>query len=413
MAPPGSSMPPPGPSAWPRARSARRRERPPVAAGRSSGPAACPGRRREAVAAGGQREGDGCDSHGEHDGGGHRRLPPRSGPQRSPGAARAPGRPGESVPAERPGLAEHGGPVRARARLRAGRERDRVRLEAGRHALRALEGCRRPGGERRARRQIEQHGGAKLDGAPGAAGGAALDVLVDALAQPDGQAPVPAGEHDAELAAVAAPGAGDKQHSEAGLQGVARPGEQRVGVVARHAEHTSRLGRLQALPELQLDDLALTGAQACAGAVEQRAQITGRGDRAARGVRAAVRAHAGRLVQRRCPRPGPGHPPGFVPGHGIEPGAEPVLVSPGAEPGRGDDERVLHGIRGVGRIAQQRPAVPVEGVCVPVIGRGEPFGIAGHDGRDNLAVAHLHTGEVLSIAGGGRGSTDVIPTSLT
>ena len=67
------------------------------------------------------------------------------------------------------------------------------------------------------------------------------------------------------------------------------------------------------------------------------------------------------------------------------------------EPGDGDDERVLHGVGGVGRVAEQGPAVLVEGICVPVVGSGQPEGIACHDGRDNLAVAHANTVAVFRV----------------
>lgn len=77
--------------------------------------------------------------------------------------------------------------------------------------------------------------------------------------------------------------------------------------------------------------------------------------------------------------------------NGIEPCPELIRVRQAAKPGRRDDERVLHRVGGLGRIAQQRPAVFVEGICVPVVGRCEPVGIACHDGRDNLAVAHGNT----------------------
>ena len=132
-------------------------------------------------------------------------------------------------------MAEHGRAVRLSARLMAGRERDRVRLEALRHAGREPEGRGGPGGESRAWRQAEQHGRAQLTGTPSAADGAALDVPVNALAQYCRQPPVPAGKQRAELSAVAAVAAADEQHGEADLKLVTGPGKQRMRMASRHA----------------------------------------------------------------------------------------------------------------------------------------------------------------------------------
>ena len=49
------------------------------------------------------------------------------------------------------------------------------------------------------------------------------------------------------------------------------------------------------------------------------------------------------------------------------------------------------GVGGVGRVAEDGPAVLVERIRVPVVGLGEPFGAVGRDGRDDLALPHVHT----------------------
>jgi hypothetical protein len=78
----------------------------------------------------------------------------------------------------------------------------------------------------------------------------------------------------------------------------------------------------------------------------------------------------------------------LVAGHGVQPWPEPALVTQARQFGRRDDEGVLHGIGGIGRLAQQGAAVAVQRRRVPVIGLGEPVRIACHNGRDDLAVAH-------------------------
>ena len=69
-------------------------------------------------------------------------------------------------------------------------------------------------------------------------------------------------------------------------------------------------------------------------------------------------------------------PQRLVPCHRVEPGAQPVGVAQPVESGCRDDEGVLHGVGGIGRVAQQRPAVLVEGIRVPVVDDGEPSRVA-------------------------------------
>jgi hypothetical protein len=168
-------------------------------------------------------------------------------------------------------------------------------------------------------------------------------------------------------------------------------------VVAGHAEHGRDLGDLKALPQLQFDDLPLAGIQAFGGICEQDAQPCAFGILAYAGVIAGRARHR---VNRRRDFPGPQDPQAFVPRDRVQPGAQPLGVTQPGEPGRGDDERVLHRVRGVGRVAEHGPAVLVERICVPVVGPGEPVRVAGHDGRDDLTVPHIPTvaDHVLNVA---------------
>ena len=249
----------------------------------------------------GQREGDHRDDRRDHDRRGHRGHRPRRGAQRSPQALHAAtaaspgaaataasaagvatrgqpgggpvGRLGEPAAGERPRPAEHGRAVRDGADPLAGRERDRVRAEAVRRAPRELERGRRPGRQRRTGRQVEQDGRAQLLGPSVAAGRALLDVPVDALAEQDRQPAVPAGQQGGELVALAAPGPAHQQHRQARLKLLAGPRQQRAGMVAGDAEYGRHLGRLQALAQLELDDLPLARVQPGGGVLEQRGQV--------------------------------------------------------------------------------------------------------------------------------------------
>ena len=122
---------------------------------------------------------------------------------------------------------------------------------------------------------------------------------------------------------------------------------------------------------------------------------------------------SGASSERRRPLLRPEDPQRLIPRHGVQPGTQPTRVTQSVEPGCGDDEGVLNGVRGVGRVAEQGSAVLEEGICVPVVGSGKPEGIACHDGRDNLAVAHASTLAVLAFVRGGRGVIVGIPTSAT
>lgn len=198
------------------------------------------------------------------------------------------------------------------------------------------------------------------------------------------------------------------------------------------AEHGRDLGGLEAVPQVQLDDLAVGGAQALAGVLEQGTRPR---DPGARGASCAPGsgiltgpAGFGILTSRGAPggsaapsalgsgapgapsAPGGGALAGLVsrlglPGaqgqqgfgarHGVQPRRRAVQVTQPAGPGGGGDKRVPHRLGGVGWIAEQGTAVLVEGIPVPVVGAGEPLRVTSHDRRAPLTVAHAPTVAVL------------------
>ena len=86
-------------------------------------------------------------------------------------------------------------------------------------------------------------------------------MLVDALAEQDGQLVVPVFEQRVKGRAVTAPGAGHHKHSKRGLQLVAGARQQCVHVVTGDAEYCSDLTTGQALTELQFEDFPFGGSQ--------------------------------------------------------------------------------------------------------------------------------------------------------
>jgi len=71
-----------------------------------------------------------------------------------------------------------------------------------------------------------------------------------------------------------------------------------------------------------------------------------------------------------------------------EPGVPGAGCEPGLELGRGNEERILHGVGGVLGLAQQGPAVGVQRHRVRVVGLGDAVRVARHDGGDHLPVLH-------------------------
>src|SRR5271165_7509977 len=86
------------------------------------------------------------------------------------------------------------------------------------------------------------------------------------------------------------------------------------------------------------------------------------------------------------------HPPvAFLPRRRVKPRAQRGGVPRPARLGGGADEGVAQGIRGGGRLAQHPAAIAVQGRRVRVVRGGQPSWVACRDGRDGLAVVHVHT----------------------
>ena len=98
-------------------------------------------------------------------------------------------------------------------------------------------------------------------------------MAVDPLAHQNGELSVPALKQRVERGAVRPAGARDEQGPERGFQPVAGSGEQRVRVVAGHAEDGGDLSDLKPLPQLQLDQLLLVRAEPANGGAHERAQL--------------------------------------------------------------------------------------------------------------------------------------------
>ncbi len=207
----------------------------------------------------------------------------------------------------------------------------------------------------------------------------------DPLAHQHGHLAVPAGQHGVEIRAGLLPGAGHHQRAQRAFQLAAGAGQQGVGVVARHAEGGGEILARQLMPQAQLDDIPLGGIQPAERLPDQLPQF------GLFGGAADVRRfgwHLHRLVECGCGLAGTQQAEALVPGHRIQPGAELAGILEPAELGRGDEERVLHGIGGVRGLGQHGPAVGVQRHGIPVVGHGDPAGVARHDGGYDVPVFH-------------------------
>ena len=195
---------------------------------------------------------------------------------------------------------------------------------------------------------------------------APVDVTADPLAGQHRQPAVPAVEQQVELRASPATGAGHQQGAERLLQLATGARRQGVRLVPRHAEHGREIGALQVVPEAKLDDLALTRVQAVEGGPDQPAQFGPLGAGAGIGRRVG---HLGGLIKAcllRRAQPAVT----IVAGYRVEPGPQLARLTQAAEPGGGDDERVLDRVGGVFRLAKHPAGVTVQGLRVLVIGVG-------------------------------------------
>ncbi len=217
---------------------------------------------------------------------------------------------------------------------------------------------------------------------------AELGVPVDPLAEQDVQLTVPAGHHGRQLGAGPLPGAGDQQRSQRRLE--PRPGRGRQGLCLAHA-HAEDVGEVlpgQVVAQVQLDDLAVAGAEPGERRAGRRAQLR------PCGVRRQVNRLVGQLVRRVGPgRQGPGTQAvaAFIAGHRIEPGPEPAGIAQPVQLGGGDDERVQDRAVRVGGLAKQAAAVGMQGGSVPVIDGRQPVRPALSEGRHHLCIPHAPT----------------------
>ncbi len=139
------------------------------------------------------------------------------------------------------------------------------------------------------------------------------------------------------------------------------------------------------MAQAQLDDIPLARVQAVDRVPDQLLQV--RPFRLDPGGGCLGR-HVPRLVERRGGGRGPQPPEAFVTRDRVEPGAELARVAEAAKLGHGDEERILHGVGGIGGFAQHGTAVRVERHRVPIVGLGEPGRITSHDGGDHVTVLH-------------------------
>src|SRR5208282_4147893 len=153
------------------------------------------------------------------------------------------------------------------------------------------------------------------------------------------------------------------------------------------------VGAVQVVPEAELDDLALTRVQPVEGGPDEPAEFGSLTALIGVGRRASPASRASRvagLIEVGLGRPQPAVT--LVAGYRVEPGPQLARVTQAAEPGGGDDERVLNRVGGVFRLTQHHVAVAVQGLRVLVIGLGQASRVACRDGPDDLAVVHPSDG---------------------
>ena len=303
--------------------------------------------------------------------------------------------PHDAMPAGHAGRAARPREARRAELARARRHGRAMRQPGGRAVGAHLEHVLAEAGyERDQRQHAGEQGRGQLAALALAAGLALVDVPADPLAQQRRHLPVPPGQQAVERRAVAAAGARDDQRAEGPLQLAAGPGLQRVGVVAGHPERVGQFVVVQPLHQAELDDVLFAGVQPVDRVPDELMHLgpldrAGHVDRfgCAR-VAACGGGHVHRLVE--CGRGLPRPPPAvaLVPRDRVQPGPELARIAEAAELGRGDEERVLHGVGGVLGLTQQGAAVGVQRHRVRVVRLGDAARVARHDGGDDLPVLH-------------------------
>ncbi|BCB90208.1 hypothetical protein Psuf_075210 [Phytohabitans suffuscus] len=181
---------------------------------------------------------------------------------------------------------------------------------------------------------------------------------------------------------------GHEQDAECAFELGPGPGQAGVRVVGRDAEHRADVRGGQAVPQRQLDHLAVAVAEAGRGGVDQLARLGRPQSRTeVRGVGARVVKLGGRL-----PPPVADLAQALVAGDRVQPGQQPLRLAQLTGPPPGDHERVLHGVGGPVGVVQDRTAVRVQPGCVAAVGAVETARVAGDHRRHQRAVVHLRHG---------------------
>jgi hypothetical protein len=278
---------------------------------------------------------------------------------------------GKTIGAERACAIRHGQPVRQPRGRAIGQHPQQLLAEPGQQR------DQRHGAREQSRRQLPALA-LPADLAP-------LDVPTDPLAHQHGQLSVPAGQHGVQVRAGRPACACDDQRAEGSFQLAASPRQLRMGVVARHPERGGEFVAVKFGDQAQLDDIPLTWVQPVDRGPDQFLQLGPfRRDADLAGLSRQVDG----LLEGGHGVPGSQPTQALIARDRIKPNAQLARVAKAVELGRGDEERILHRVRGIGRLAQHRAAVRVERHGVLVVRLSKPGGVTSHDGRDNLWVLH-------------------------
>ena len=150
-----------------------------------------------------------------------------------------------------------------------------------------------------------------------------------------------------------------------------------------HAQHPGQVRALQVVPQVELNDLAVARVQPADGVEHEAPELP-----ALREADHAIDVigHLAGLVQVREAGPGAQAAVALVARHRVQPRPEPGRITQAADFRGGNDKGVLNRVRGIGRLAQQTPAVAEQARRVTVVSSGKTRGIAGNDCGDNVAV---------------------------
>ena len=159
-------------------------------------------------------------------------------------------------------------------------------------------------------------------------------------------------------------------------------------VVAGHPERLGKLGTLELVPEVQLNDLAVVRVEPDQSVMHEPPQLRSLGIPADIG---RFVGHVRHLIEAWGDLPAPQPTMALIACDGVKPGPQLAGIAKLGELGRGDDERVLHGVGSVRRLPQHGTAIGIKGCRVAVVRFGKPGRVSGHDSSDNLTVLHANT----------------------